>query len=111
VGIASHADYFWANPLSVVFRALQGLGGSGLYTLTQIGMVEIGPVHRPGLIGALIGATLSISFVLGPILGGAITSKASWPWIFSVKYAESWNALETESLMFYVAYRSVSLQF
>jgi MFS family permease len=48
-------------------------------------MVEIGPSNHPGLVGALIGATLSISFVLGPILGGLITHLAAWQWIFNIK--------------------------
>lgn len=61
------------------------MGASGLYSLTQIGLLEVGPVHRPGLIGAMIGVTLAVSFVLGPVLGGVITQLSSWRWLFNMK--------------------------
>ena len=72
---------------SIVFRALQGIGASGLYSLTQISMVEIGPADKPSLLGAMIGMTLAVSFVLGPVLGGTITQFSNWRWIFLIKYA------------------------
>ena len=70
---------------SIVCRAFQGIGASGLYSLTQIGLVEIGPVHRPSLIGAMVGATLAVAFVLGPIIGGAISQLSEWKWLFNMK--------------------------
>ena len=68
----------------VIGRALQGIGGSGLYSLAQICLLEQGP-NRPEIVGALVGFTLSISYVLGPLLGGAI---AGWSWtgIFWIKF-------------------------
>ncbi|PHH77778.1 hypothetical protein CDD80_202 [Ophiocordyceps camponoti-rufipedis] len=66
------------------FRALQGIGASGLYSLTQIGLVEMGPSHRPSLIGAMIGATLAVAFVSGPLLGGVISQLSDWRWIFYI---------------------------
>ncbi|RDA83749.1 hypothetical protein CP532_4990 [Ophiocordyceps camponoti-leonardi (nom. inval.)] len=65
-------------------RAFQGIGASGLYSLTQIGLVEMGPGHRPSLIGAMIGATLAVAFVLGPLLGGVISELSDWRWIFYI---------------------------
>lgn len=69
----------------IVFRALQGVGGSGLYSLSQISLAEIAPHGKNALMGMLIGMTLAISFVLGPLLGGAI-SGSNWRWIFYMKY-------------------------
>ncbi|KAG6041322.1 hypothetical protein E4U41_004974 [Claviceps citrina] len=68
----------------IVCRAFQGIGASGLYSLTQIGLVEIGPVHRPSLIGALIGATLATAFVLGPLIGGVVSELSDWRWLFNM---------------------------
>ncbi|KAG5958078.1 hypothetical protein E4U58_005521 [Claviceps cyperi] len=68
----------------IVCRAFQGIGASGLYSLTQIGLVEIGPTHRRSLMGALVGATLAISFVLGPIIGGVISELSDWRWLFNM---------------------------
>jgi MFS family permease len=61
------------------------MGASGLYSLTQIGLVEVGPSHRPSLIGAMIGATLAVAFVLGPIIGGAVSQLSDWRWLFNMK--------------------------
>ncbi|KAI1345536.1 major facilitator superfamily domain-containing protein [Xylaria sp. FL0043] len=66
----------------IVCRAFQGMGGSGLYSLSQITLFEVGPAHKPSLMGAMIGLTLAISYVLGPVLGGVISSTATWRWIF-----------------------------
>ncbi|KAF5675241.1 multidrug transporter [Fusarium heterosporum] len=68
----------------IVCRAFQGMGASGLYSLTQIGLVEVGPSHRPSLIGAMIGATLAVAFVLGPIVGGAVSQLSDWRWLFNM---------------------------
>ncbi|KAJ3467284.1 hypothetical protein MRS44_004848 [Fusarium solani] len=68
----------------IVCRAFQGMGASGLYSLTQIGLVEVGPSHRPSLIGAMIGATLAVAFVLGPIIGGAVSQLSDWRWLFNM---------------------------
>lgn len=70
---------------SIAFRALQGVGGSGLYSLSQISLAEIAPHGKNALIGMLIGITLATSFVLGPLLGGVI-SGSDWRWIFYMKY-------------------------
>lgn len=47
-------------------------------------LVEQGP-DRPEVVGALVGITLSISYILGPLLGGGITE---WTWrgIFWIKF-------------------------
>ncbi|KAJ3574550.1 hypothetical protein NPX13_g4326 [Xylaria arbuscula] len=69
-------------PQLIVCRVFQGMGGSGLYSLAQIALFEVGPAHKPSLMGAMIGLTLAVSYVLGPILGGVISSTASWRWVF-----------------------------
>ncbi|KAG6066762.1 hypothetical protein E4U32_005409 [Claviceps aff. humidiphila group G2b] len=69
---------------SIVCRAFQGIGASGLYSLTQIGLVEIGPTHRRSLMGGLVGVTLAIAFVLGPIIGGVISELSDWRWLFNM---------------------------
>ncbi|KAG6304409.1 hypothetical protein E4U45_001580 [Claviceps purpurea] len=68
----------------IVCRAFQGIGASGLYSLTQIGLVEIGPTNRRSLMGALVGVTLAIAFVLGPIIGGVISELSDWRWLFNM---------------------------
>ena len=54
-----------------------------MYSLAQVCLVEQGP-DRPEIVGALVGVTLSISYILGPLLGGAI-SEWTWRGIFWIK--------------------------
>ncbi len=71
---------------SIVCRSFQGIGGAGLYSLTTICLPEIGPADKPEAIGKTIGITLSLSFVLGPVLGGFIPQVSSWRVIYWLKY-------------------------
>ncbi|KAH8907444.1 MFS general substrate transporter [Coniochaeta sp. PMI_546] len=67
----------------IVGRALQGIGGAGLYSLSQICLVELG-LGGPETVGAMIGITLSVSYILGPLLGGVISSRWNWRGIFII---------------------------
>ncbi|KAI2619234.1 major facilitator superfamily transporter [Hypoxylon sp. NC1633] len=66
----------------IAFRAVQGLGGSGLYSITMIILPEVTPRKQKKFTGGLIGMTITISGVLGPVLGGTLTKYATWPWVF-----------------------------
>ncbi|KAI1408200.1 MFS general substrate transporter [Hypoxylon sp. FL1857] len=66
----------------IVCRAFQGVGGSGLYSLSQTVLFEAGPSDKPSLMGGLVGITLAVSYVLGPILGAVISSTTEWNIIF-----------------------------
>ncbi|PQE08806.1 major facilitator superfamily transporter protein [Rutstroemia sp. NJR-2017a WRK4] len=66
----------------IACRALQGIGGAGLYSLTMVILPEISPPQMTKWIGGLAGAVVAMSGVLGPVLGGVITHYTSWKWIF-----------------------------
>ncbi|KAI1757108.1 major facilitator superfamily transporter [Xylaria castorea] len=69
----------------IAFRALQGIGGSGLYSITMIVLPEVTPPRFLQGLAALIGIIITLSSVLGPVLGGILTHYASWRWIFWIK--------------------------
>jgi len=69
----------------IVNRALQGVGGSGLYSLTMIILPELTPDAQKRFIAAVIGVVVAIAGVLGPVLGGILTEYAGWRWIFYIK--------------------------
>lgn len=69
----------------IACRALQGVGGSGLYSLTFVILPEISPPKMFQAMGALVGAVVAMAGVLGPVLGGVITHYTTWKWIFWIK--------------------------
>jgi MFS family permease len=72
---------------SIVFRALQGIGGSGIYSLAMASILEITPLKYVGHTSAAVAISNACASILGPIVGGAITSGTTWRWVFWLKYA------------------------
>lgn len=87
-------------PMLVAFRALQGLAGGGLIAGAQAAIaLSVAPRDR-GRYQAWISVTFLLSSVLGPVLGGWLTERLSWPWVFGVNLplvvaagAIAWRAL------------------
>lgn len=66
----------------IALRTIQGIGGSGLYSLAMVMFPEIFPRSMRRWIGAIAGGVVGTSGIMGPVLGGIITHYASWHWIF-----------------------------
>ncbi|KAI9163752.1 Multidrug resistance protein 3 [Paramyrothecium foliicola] len=66
------------------FRVLQGIGGSGLYSLSMIILPELCPPNVRQYMGAVIGLVVAGSGLLGPVIGGILTNYASWRWVFFI---------------------------
>ncbi|KAH0372502.1 glycoside hydrolase family 55 protein, partial [Aureobasidium melanogenum] len=64
------------------FRAVQGVGGSGLYSLTMIVLPEVVEEDKRKWIGAVVGVVVAVAGVMGPVVGGVITRFATWRWVF-----------------------------
>jgi MFS family permease len=71
----------------IVLRAFQGIGGSGTYSVTVAIFFELVPPARFAFTTSLISAIFALAFLVGPLLGGAITQFSSWKWVFLLKYA------------------------
>ncbi|RHZ54245.1 uncharacterized protein CDV56_106912 [Aspergillus thermomutatus] len=66
----------------IVFRALQGIGGAGIYSMAMAVMAEVTPVDVIGPVTGLMSSIFALSSILGPILGGVLTSRTTWRWVF-----------------------------
>jgi EmrB/QacA subfamily drug resistance transporter len=68
----------------IVFRAIQGLGGGGLFVLTIAVVGDIIAPRDRGRYQGFFGAVFGVSTVIGPLLGGFFVDRLSWRWIFYV---------------------------
>ena len=68
------------------FRAAQGAGGAGLYAMTMIIYPEICPPKLVPAISALLGLMVALAGVMGPIIGGLLTTYVDWRYCFWIKW-------------------------
>jgi EmrB/QacA subfamily drug resistance transporter len=76
----------------ILFRALQGLGGAGLFAMAFIIIADLFPPAERGKCQGLVGAVFGVASVIGPIIGGFLTDYggglipgvAGWRWVFYV---------------------------
>ncbi|KAF2265586.1 MFS general substrate transporter [Lojkania enalia] len=66
----------------IVFRAFQGIGGSGLYSLVFVTLMKIITPEKLGFYSGIISSVFALANLLGPILGGVIADHTTWRWIF-----------------------------
>ena len=68
----------------IAFRAVQGLGGGGLIVGAQAAIGDIVSARERGRYIGFFGAAFGAASVAGPLVGGFLTSSASWRWIFFI---------------------------
>lgn len=65
-------------------RAMQGLGGGGLFVLALSIIADVIPPKDRGKIQGVFAGVFGVSSVVGPLIGGWFVDVASWHWIFFV---------------------------
>ncbi|RUP45242.1 hypothetical protein BC936DRAFT_148437 [Jimgerdemannia flammicorona] len=62
----------------IVGCTIQGLGGGGIMSSIMVIISQIVPMRERGRYQGITGGVFSIASVIGPLLGGVFTDKASW---------------------------------
>ncbi|HEY1610308.1 MAG TPA: DHA2 family efflux MFS transporter permease subunit [Paraburkholderia sp.] len=68
----------------VAARLLQGLFGAALVPLSQATMLDINPPEKHAQAMSVWGMGVTVGPILGPALGGWLTDRYDWRWVFYV---------------------------
>lgn len=68
----------------IVFRAIQGLGAGALVPLGMTIIGDIFTLKERAKMQAYFSGVWGFSSVVGPVIGGFITDKLSWHWVFFI---------------------------
>jgi MFS family permease len=83
IGSAICAGAFNSKTI-IIGRAVQGIGCAGVFSGSMILLVDNVPLRKRPMFMGMLMAIMSISAIIGPLIGGALTSKASWRWCFII---------------------------
>ncbi|MEJ2040039.1 MAG: DHA2 family efflux MFS transporter permease subunit, partial [Desulfosarcinaceae bacterium] len=68
----------------LTYRVIQGVGGGSLIPVSQAILRETFPREEQGMAMAIWGMGVVLAPAIGPILGGWLTDRFGWPWIFYI---------------------------
>jgi MFS family permease len=77
-----------ANDFTVMLvgRSIQGIGGGGIITLSQVIFCDIVPLRfRPKYFAIVLGAW-AVGTIIGPVVGGAFGEHSTWRWCFYINF-------------------------
>jgi EmrB/QacA subfamily drug resistance transporter len=66
----------------IAARALQGIGGGGLYSMSQASIGDVVSARERGRYQAYITSTFGAASIAGPLIGGFCVEYLSWRWAF-----------------------------
>ena len=68
----------------IAFRALQGIGAGAVQPIAFTIVGDIFTPHQRARMQGLFSAVWGVSAIIGPALGGVITTTVGWPWVFEL---------------------------
>ncbi|KAK0616905.1 multidrug resistance protein Fnx1 [Immersiella caudata] len=89
-------------------RAIQGIGGGGINILVEIIVCDLVPLReRPKYLGVIF-VSFAVAMGLGPVIGGIMTQRVTWRWIFYMNLPIAGAALVLLFLFLHVEYNKDS---
>jgi MFS family permease len=94
----------------VAGRAIQGIGGGGINILIEIIVADLVPLRQRPKFISIIFTAYTVAVVLGPVIGGLLSQKVSWRWIFYLNLPVAGLALVLLFAVLRVQYRKDSIR-
>jgi EmrB/QacA subfamily drug resistance transporter len=66
----------------IAARAVQGVGGGGLYSMAQASIADVVSARERGRYQAYITSAFSTASIIGPVIGGFCVEYLTWRWAF-----------------------------
>jgi len=85
----------------IAARALQGIGGGGLYSMAQATIADIVSARERGRYQAYITSTFGAASIAGPLIGGLSVEYLTWRWAF-------WINLPIGILAYFLCHRGLA---
>ncbi|KAL1949730.1 hypothetical protein VTO73DRAFT_8611 [Trametes versicolor] len=63
-------------------RAIQGFGGGGCISITEIIYADMVPLPERGKFQGIVATVWALACAMGPLIGGAIANSGAWRWLF-----------------------------
>ena len=73
------------NGLGIFFRAFQGIGGAGVYSLVMVIVPESAPLGKIAKYSAFLSIDFTLAYLFRPLMGGGINNANAWRWVFFLK--------------------------
>lgn len=74
--------FAWSMPSLIVFRLIQGLGAGSILPVATTVIGDLYTIQERAKIQGYLASVWGVSAVIGPLAGGIIVEKLSWPWVF-----------------------------
>jgi MFS family permease len=65
-------------------KCSQGLGGGGIALMINIILTDLVPLRERGKYMAIVQMVSAVGAALGPFLGGLLTERSTWRWVFYI---------------------------
>ncbi|KAH9858981.1 iron permease [Lenzites betulinus] len=63
-------------------RAIQGFGGGGCISITEIIYADMVPLPERGKFQGILATVWALACAFGPLVGGALANSGAWRWLF-----------------------------